>query len=728
MGLWYKLCNIGTYTSEHSTFCVSSCYLMVRKSLIDIMKTRNFKFLAILIIAATAFASFKYFEGNKKRESIINYMVYDALSTAHFSSKEFDDTLSAHVFEDYIDALDYGKRYLIQGDVESFQQHRYMMDDYIKSSNMVFFDQTQEVIQKRIKESEKYYSHWLSRPFDFDLEESLEVDAEKMAYATDTKALKDFWRKWLKYRVQSRVYDKLKDNDSLSFKEAEEWARNKELEYQDDLYEYITDMERIEWLGVYMNAFTAYFDPHTNYFAPKIKDRWEEDMTGQFEGIGAQLRVKGEYITVEKIIAGSASWRQGELQAGDKILAVAQGSEEPVDVVGMKLDKVVKQIRGKKGTEVRLTVKKKDGSKEVIPIIRDIVEMDQTFARSAILGEDKSVGYIRLPKFYVDFYSKNNHNAARDVKEEIISLKGEGVDGIILDLRNNGGGSLKAAIDIAGLFVESGPIVQVKNSFGSTKVHRDHDPKVYFDGPLVILVNDFSASASEILAAAMQDYGRAIIVGSKTTFGKGTVQNIFDMDKAAGAEYSDVKPLGAVKVTTEKFYRISGGTTQLVGVTPDIIIPNMYNEMDMGEKEEKNALPFDEIEPANFVVWENNKYFKSVEEASALRIAENQKFQKTLAYSKWLKENQDITVQSLQYESYRTEQEAYELQLKDFDEDEENKDSLAVHSLVKHQTLFDSDSTKVPQYNTWFKNLSKDANLKETVHVLYDMIEAEGDQ
>ncbi len=688
-----------------------------------IMRKENLKYLLLIFIGAGIFAGFKYYEGNKKRETIINNLVYDALTTAHFSPKEINDDFSKNVYDKYLESLDYGKKYLTQKDIKEFETSQTLLDNQFKNNQLDFFDMSYVIVQKRMTETKGYYEDFLSKPFDYEKKEEIETDFEKLDFAANTKALKDRWRKTLKLRVISRVYDNLDDNDTLDFETAEIKARERELEYQNDLFEYVSEIDRIEWLGFYLNSFSAVFDPHSQYFAPKVKDKWEEEMTGQFEGIGAQLRVKGEYVTIEKVIVGSASYKQGDLKAGDKIIAVAQGDEEPVDVVGMKLDKVVKQIRGKKGTEVRLTVKKKDGTKEVIPIIRDIVELDQTFARSAVLGEDKKVGYIRLPKFYVDFYSAQNHNAAEDMKTEILRLKEENVEGIVLDLRNNGGGSLKAAIDIAGLFIEKGPVVQVKNGFGKTRVHKDNDPTVYYDGPLAIMVNDFSASASEILAAALQDYGRAVIVGSKTTFGKGTVQNIFDMDKAAGSTYKDVTPLGAIKVTTEKFYRINGGTTQLNGVTPDVILPNIYNYMEMGEKEEDFALPFDEIERASYSVMSKNTLaYNSAKVKAEKRLANNSHFNHVLDYAKWLEENEENTISPLDYTSYKEKQEKYEADLELFDLDnKKDQDSIVVDFLDNKPEWYSTDTVKVQQFEKWHKNLSKDAYLVETLNIIYDL-------
>src|SRR5690606_6991244 len=403
-----------------------------------------------------------------------------------------------------------------------------------------------------------YFEEILAEPFDFTIDESFETDDEKLEYAKDEAELKDRWRLYLKQRVLGRIEENMHDqekalaeNDTTveqkTFAELEEKAREKELELHEDWFTNLEDLERIDWVGVYMNSITNIYDPHTQYFAPERKEDFEISMTGQLEGIGAQLQQKGDYITVSKVITGSACWKQGDLEEGDKIIKVAQEGDkedQAVDLVGMSVRKAVKYIRGPKGTTVILTVEKLDGSKMVIPIVRDVVELEATFAKSAVLGEgEDKIGYIRLPKFYVDFYGDANHNCAEDVEAEIEKLKKDNVKGIVLDLRNNGGGTLQGVIDIVGLFIEEGPVVQVKAPGVAPKVLKDRNKGVAWDGPLVVMVNQFSASASEIFAAAIQDYNRGIIIGSKSTFGKGTVQNILDMDRAVNFTYDDVKPL-----------------------------------------------------------------------------------------------------------------------------------------------------------------------------------------
>lgn len=364
-----------------------------------------------------------------------------------------------------------------------------------------------------------------------------------------------------------------------------------------DYFDLIKDLNRSDWFAIFLNAIVERFDPHTTYFPAEDKERFDISMSGKLEGIGARLQKKNDYTEISELISGGPAWRGKELEAGDVVLKVAQGDAEPVDVVGMRLDDVVKKIKGPKGTEVRLTVKKTDGSIRVITIIRDEVEMEETYARSSVVEKNgMKYGIIYLPKFYIDFENKDSRDAAKDVAIEVERLKDANVQGIIVDVRDNGGGSLKTVVDIGGLFIEQGPIVQVRTSEGKKEVLYDRDKKVAWDGPLVIMTNSFSASASEILAAAMQDYKRAVIIGGKQTYGKGTVQNVIDLNQfVRGSAYGD---LGALKTTTQKFYRINGGSTQLEGVASDVVMPNKFAYLKMGERDEKNAMPWDKNRPS----------------------------------------------------------------------------------------------------------------------------------
>ena len=653
-------------------------------------------------------------------------LVHDALAGVHYQPKPIDDAFSQEVMDFFLESLDAEKRFLQQSDIDQMRAYQNQLDDALKNADLTFFNLSQTLWQKRFAQSQELYQEILDQPLDFASNRSFETDAEKRGYAADDAGMRAYWTDYLTYRVLMRLYDRSLAADSAGqakftlgdpgFAEEEKKAREKEMEIHDEWFSSMSDMERSDWFGLYMNAYTGVLDPHTQYFPPRQQENFEIEMTGQLEGIGASLQQDGEFTTVASIVTGSACWRQGELEVGDKIIKVAQGSAEPEDIVGMSTNKVVTKVRGKKGTEVRLTVRKKDGTEKVIPIIRDIVEIEATFARSARLGADGKTGYIRLPKFYVDFYDDNNRNCADDVKKEIEILKAQGMERLIFDLRGNGGGSLPAAVDIAGLFFDKGPVVQVKTSGQRVRSYDDRAGGAVWDGPLLVMVNEGTASASEIVAAALQDYDKAIIVGTRQTFGKGTVQNMLDLDRAAGPFYGD-KPLGALKLTIQKYYRITGGTTQLQGVESDVVLPHPYQEIPYGERELDYPLAVDYVEPAvQFEPKEPKPYLKAAQK----RIADNPEFARISEYARWLKSQQDQTRVPLNYTAYFAREEAAEAEAEAFDDLLKSSDELPVAYAFPGQesTL---DSGKVTEYTRWFKGLSTDIYLGEAYRIVGEM-------
>ena len=680
---------------------------------------------ALVLIAALA-AGFSWKAPSDDQEKVVMLLVHDALAGVHYQPKPIDDAFSQEVMDFFLESLDAEKRFLQQSDIDQMRAYQNQLDDALKNADLTFFNLSQTLWQKRFAQSQELYQEILDQPLDFASNRSFETDAEKRGYAADDAGMRAYWTDYLTYRVLMRLYDRSLAADSAGqakftlgdpgFAEEEKKAREKEMEIHDEWFSSMSDMERSDWFGLYMNAYTGVLDPHTQYFPPRQQENFEIEMTGQLEGIGASLQQDGEFTTVASIVTGSACWRQGELEVGDKIIKVAQGSAEPEDIVGMSTNKVVTKVRGKKGTEVRLTVRKKDGTEKVIPIIRDIVEIEATFARSARLGVDGKTGYIRLPKFYVDFYDDNNRNCADDVKKEIEILKAQGVERLIFDLRGNGGGSLPAAVDIAGLFFDKGPVVQVKTSGQRVRSYDDRAGGAVWDGPLLVMVNEGTASASEIVAAALQDYDKAIIVGTRQTFGKGTVQNMLDLDRAAGPFYGD-KPLGALKLTIQKYYRITGGTTQLQGVESDVVLPHPYQEIPYGERELDYPLAVDYVEPAvQFEPKEPKPYLKTAQK----RIAENPEFARISEYALWLKSQQDQTLVPLHYTAYFAREEAAETEAEAFDDLLKSTEVLPIAYAFPGQesTL---DSGKVTEYTRWFKGLSTDMYLGEAYRIVGEM-------
>ncbi|MBL7885476.1 MAG: carboxy terminal-processing peptidase [Flavobacterium sp.] len=713
-------------------------------TILQFMK-RNYKVLLAVLAISVGLWSFipkTNVEDPEKDKLLIELLTY-VLEKGHYHPKAFDDNLSKGVYKDYIEALDPSKRYFLQADIDEFAKYELKIDDQILNKDLTFFDLTYNRLLQRMKESKSIYEDILDEPFDFTVAEEINTDYEKLPYAKNEKELKERWRKQLKLTTLSTLADKLKMQEDLksgvalddkkkktdksledikdkTYEQLEKEARESNLKSLNEYFGFIKDLERKDWFSVYINALTARFDPHTSYFAPDEKERFDVSMSGKLEGIGARLQKKNDYTEITELILGGPAWRGKELEAGDIVLKVAQADGEPIEVVGMRLDDVVKKIKGPKGTEVRLTVKKTDGTIKVISIIRDEVEIEETYAKSCIINRDGvKYGIIYLPKFYIDFENKDSRDAGKDVAIEVERLKKEGVQGIIMDVRDNGGGSLKTVVDIAGLFIEQGPIVQVQSAAGKKEVLSDRDPKIQWDGPLVIMQNSFSASASEILAAAMQDYKRAIIIGSKQSYGKGTVQNVIDLNQfVRGSEYGD---LGALKTTTQKFYRINGGSTQLEGVSSDIVMPDQYSYLKMGERDVENAMPWDKIDPANYQKWNKLDNFENAVANSKIRIENNPQFKLIDEYAKWSDSRRDINVYSLQLQKFREEQRKLDEANKKFKSLKDYTNQLPFATLDYEKELLKNNTTLKEKREDWFKTLSNDIYVEEAIKVLDDL-------
>lgn len=668
-------------------------------------------------------------KSDPEKDKVLLYILRNILTRSHFVVKEMNDDFSEYVFDQFIDGLDPNKRYFTQKDLKDFEKYKYDIDNQLLREDLSFYKLVYQRFTKKIKNAKSYYGDLLISPFNFKKKESIDVDYDKMFFAKNETQLKDYWRKQLKLSVLIRVEQKIKketakkkENNKYTiknFRELEKEARSEVLKSMDELYVRIEELEHEDWFSTFLNSVVGAFDPHTTYMAPNMKERFDQDMSGKLEGIGARLQKKGINTLVFKLVSGGPAWKQGELEAGDIILAVAQGNKEPLDIVGMRLDDAIKFIKGKKGTEVRLTVKKNlDGSTKVISIIRDVVELDETFVKSSIIEKNgKKYGLINLPKFYIDFDEKNYRDSAKDMEKEIERLKKDGVAGLIIDLRNNGGGSLKTAIEISGLFIKQGPIVQIKYRGEKPIIKNDMDEKVQWNGAVIVLVNEFSASASEIFAAAMQDYNRAIIIGGNQTYGKGTVQSVLPINQFT--KYG--KNLGALKMTIQKFYRINGGSTQIEGVYSDIAIPNRYSYMKFGERDLKGALVWDKVKQADYIPVKSYENFSEVIDNSKQRIASNSKFKLINEYAKWLKKNQDNTSFSLNYEVFSKESLLQEKDAEKFETVFNYKSNLSFTSPKYELSILKKDTILADKRINWHKSLSKDIYIDEAVNVLSEL-------
>ena len=596
-------------------------------------------------------------EKDKVLISVLNYM----LTRGHYVQKELNDEFSEMVFNNFIDGLDPSKRYFTKNDLKEFSKYKFQIDNQLKESDIAFYSLVYGRFLDKIKNAKNYYGAILKKPFNYKKDEIIDLDYKKIAYASSEKELLNFWRKQLKLQTIDRIqeqenldeekFKKDKSYKKRSFSVLEKKARAEVMTSMENLYIRIDELEHRDWFSTFLNSIVAAFGPHTTYMPPNIKESFDQDMSGKLEGIGARLQKKGIYTHIVELVSGGPAWKQGELEEGDIILKVAQENKEPLDIVGMRLDDAIKFIKGPKDTKVLLTVKKKiDGTTQVITITRDIVQLDETFVKSSVVEKDgKKYGVIDLPKFYINFDDRNFRDSAKDMEKEIERLKEENVEGLLIDLRNNGGGSLDTAIKIAGLFVDKGPVVQIKYRNEAPVVREDIDTKIQWTGSLVLLVNELSASASEIFAAAMQDYNRAVILGGNQTYGKGTVQNILPINKFYPNYDQD---LGYLKMTIQKFYRINGGSTQVEGVYSDIAMPTRFSYMKYGERDLEGALPWDKVPQASYTQVNSYSNFSDVVTTSIERINKDPKFQLIDEYAKWLKKEQDDSSYSLNYKQY----------------------------------------------------------------------------
>jgi carboxyl-terminal processing protease len=516
----------------------------------------------------------------------------------HYAKPQINDDFSSKAFDNYIENMDASRVYFLKEDIDRFEQYRYKLDDGIFTGDVEPAFDIFNTYQKRLMDRIQYALSLLKLPMDFSKVDSFEINRDKSPYCLNYAEYDKLWQRKVLFECLQAKGNK---NDT-----AKKYIEDVRKRYE-NLLKYAGKTKGDDIFQIYMNALLEVADPHTNYFSPRTAEDFNQSMSLSLEGIGAQLQTENEYTKIREIIKGGPADKSKQLFAGDKIIAVAQGKDsDVVNVIDWRIDDVVSLIRGKKGTAVRLKIipSSEPNSTKLVDLLRDKIVLEDQSAKCSIKefsrnGKKFKVGVVNIPTFYIDFAAAsrgetNYKSTTRDVKKLIDSLQQQKVQGIVIDLRNNGGGSLQEAIELTGLFIKRGPVVQVKYADGNRKVEQDMDPAIYYDGPLTVLVNRFSASASEIFAAAIQDYNRGIIVGERT-FGKGTVQNMVDLNEFI--QYNG-KKLGQVKLTIAKFYRVNGGSTQHKGVTPDIELPSVYADSKFGEDASKYALPWDQIEEA----------------------------------------------------------------------------------------------------------------------------------
>ena len=683
------------------------------------------------IIAPLAFIAFGfYLKAQDEGEDVLVKTVNVALQNYHYDPVAIDDNYSEKAFNYYLDNIDPNKRLLLQSDVIAMNKYKYLIDDETTSGSDEFFNMSLEILNRQTAATKQYFTDILAKPFDFTVEEEVDF-SEDIPYAKTPEELKERWRKYLKYNVLTRLHaDQLAQEKSIENKDSgfvaqsmdslEAKARASVLKTHEDWYKRLERLDRQDRLNAYVNSLTAVYDPHTNYFPPADKDNFDIQMSGRLEGIGAQLQEKDGYIKITNIIPGGPSSLQGDLKENDLILKVAQEGEEAVDIIDWRIDDAVKIIRGKKGTKVTLTVRRPDGSIKNITITRDVVVLEETYAKSVILKDKDKVkaGYIYLPSFYADFQNPRGRFSWKDVKAEIEKVKAEGVKGIILDLRNNGGGSLDDVVKMAGLFIDQGPIVQVKEKGRPAQVLEDTYSGTDWDGALVIMVNEFSASASEIMAAAMQDYNRAVVIGSSSTHGKGTVQRFLPLNQTLRSK--NVPDLGSVKLTIQKFYRINGDATQLKGVSSDVVLPDNYMYIKTGEKEEEFAMPWDQI-PSSTYDKKSYSVPNKVIAKSQDRVKANETFNLIEQNGRRWEAQREETIYSLNLAQYRLSEEKDKEAGKKFDA----LSKVSFEDFIVVNTSADADAIKADESRKkrneeWIKGIKKDPYIYEALQIVED--------
>ena len=704
----------------------------MKLSLLPGFRLRSGYLLSYALVTAISCASSS--KDDLTRDRIVAETVFVTLQNQHFAPQEINDAFSKKAFDAYLKNLDANKRFLLQEDVDQLKAQESTIDDDLRDGNFRLMRLAEMLLAKRTQQINGFYEELLAKPFDFNADESIEFDYDKRRFAKNMPELREEWRRYEKYQTLIQLVSKLQAGrknkvtaDSVRIlltPDMEKAARESVRKSNKDFFKRLSQINESDRLSEFINAVTHLYDPHTDYYAPANKDNFDIQLSGKLEGIGATLNLKDGFITVANVVAGSAAWRQGQLKANDQILKVAQDKDDPVDVSDMRIDDAIKLIRGKKGTRVVLTVRKPDASIIEIPIVRDVVILEDTFVKSTLIKPESGrgfVGYINLPSFYVDFNRSGGRRCSDDVRDEIKKLKEAGAKSIIFDLRNNGGGSLPDVVRIAGFFVDKGPIVQVKSRNNGISVMDDRDAGEVFDGPLVVMVNPFSASASEIFAAAIQDYKRGIIFGSPHTFGKGTVQQIIDLDQVVPYQYSQFKPLGSVKLTTQKFYRIDGGATQLRGVSSDVVAPDVYKYIKYGEKELENMLPWDQIAPAKYTPLSSNvSAMEKAIAASRTRIAKSDYFAGADKGALRLKARQDEQNFTLNIYKYIKEIQEGDVEDKKMRELTNALPKLSIQPYADDNAT-PSDTLATARRKKFNEDVTKDAYIMEATRICQDL-------
>ena len=687
-------------------------------------------FVLALFLTLSSLGSSKKTTPPGKYEDVLHRVVR-LLESDHYQPQAIDDAFSQKIFQKYLKELDPEKAYLLNTDIDELKRFATQIDNEMLGEPVRFFLAAGKLFQQRMEEAAQLSAELLNQPFAFHLRETIQLDEDKLGWAKNEAERKERWRKKIKFQVLERYYElteqreknkKLADFVVKSDEALEKDARDRVRKQLDRAFDrYRNKFTADDQFNLFVNTITNAMDPHTEFFPPIDKRYFDEEMSGRFYGIGASLQYDEGNIKITSVVTGSPAYKSGQIQAGDVILKVGQGKEEPVDLTGYLVPDAVKLIRGKQGTEVRLTIRKPDGSVKLITLIRDEIVQDESFARSAIVERNgQRIGYIFLPEFYADFERPDGARCYTDVAKEITKLKDQKIDGLVMDLRNNGGGSLYDVVQMVGLFIEEGPVVQVRDREGRPTILRDKDRNILYNGPLTVMVNEFSASASEIFAAAIQDYQRGVVIGSTSTYGKGTVQRNMGLDPNSGF-FNSNSELGTLKLTLQKFYRVNGGSTQLRGVSADIVLPDNLENLKIREKDNEDALSWDEISKVAYQPWRMSTDVASLQKIHEGRMGTNTRFQTIRENATWLSNIREQEY-PLDLQRYADLQKQIQQTVKQNEQLYKLNEPLSVKALPGDLERWNNDKPKQDRYKAWLTSLELDIYLEETLQVTSDMI------
>ena len=710
------------------------------------VKQNKWKFLATVVFVGGLFFAFKTFNNNPAESLEIRHRkllstIGHLLESEHYNPRKIDDSFSGEVFEAYLKALDPEKNMFIQSDIDSLSQFKKSIDDEIHGSKIEFQPSVSKMYDRRYQEVKQIFESIIKAPFDFSIDDSIKLDTDSINYASN---LDDRYKRWyqiIKYKCLERYATLIEDRaareknskqtDTAKTKVADKFVYKSDADLEVEARNTIAKSYRKRFeqqnktfndekkFDLFLNSITSLMDPHTDYFAPVEKRSFTEQMSGVIYGIGAQLGADDNGVKIAVITPGGPAWKSGQLLVNDVITKVAQGNQEPVDIAGYEVTDAVKLIRGDLGTEVRLTVKKPDGSIKIIALRREKIVLDEGYARSAVIikGNEK-IGYILLPDFYADFEREDGHRCSKDVAEEVKKLKAEKVSSIIIDVRYNGGGSLYEVVQMVGLFIDKGPVVQIRDKEGRSQILADETPGILYDGPLVVMVNEFSASASEIFAGAIQDYKRGIIVGSTSTYGKGTVQRNVAFGKPMDSLGIQTE-YGAVKLTFQKFYRVTGSSTQKKGVVSDVVFPDEYELLKYREKDNPSALNWDVIQTVPYKPWVSNYNITKIALDATKKIEADTNTAKFKNNLKWIaaQMNHPAYLKLDRYLQYKKQVQSVIQQ---------NEGILKLNKLMQvnatkadYEKFYNnSDKSKQDRYQAWLKLVAKDIQINESSNLL----------